>query len=156
MRRSLSLFAFVVVGLVVTAGCTSGGGGHGTTTTAPPPPQLFVTPGPTGINPAGPAQKLLLTGTGFVPGHTYQVMQCATHCVDRFLNTPPSEPFTAQPDGSIPPPTPPAGVNLQVQYTFINSPLETCDTSANCRIEAVPVSNPSDPSATLAISFTGH
>jgi hypothetical protein len=162
MRRSLSLFALVVMGLVVTAGCGTPGGGHGgsTTSEAPPPaPRLFTTPGPTGFSAVGPGQKILVTGTGFVPGHTYMIRQCATHCVDRPLATPntvPPGPFTAQSDGTIPAPTTSPAVNVLLQYTFVNSPVETCDTSANCRLVAVPISNPSDPSATLAISFVGH
>ncbi len=143
MRRSVSVLAFVMVGLAVMAGCgTPGGHSASTTTTAapPPPPQLVLDLGPLGL--ASPA-KPHLTGTGFVPGHSYQIFQCAAQCSTR------GAPITALVDGTLP------STIVLASYNF-NSPPENCDAGLGCRFEAVSTTDSSDPTASLAISFAGH
>jgi hypothetical protein len=79
----------------------------------------------------------------FVPTRTYRISQCATHCVARAT-------ITAAADGILP------ATLVLAQYNLINNPAENCDTSLNCRFEAVSTTDSSDPSATLPISFAGH
>lgn len=118
---------------MVLAGCAPPTTGTTTTTTTTPTPQLVVSPAPTGLS-ATEATPVQVSGTGFLPGTSVALLQCADRpgtgtCLGKAE-------VAIGPDGSFPPEP------ITLSYQLMEwDPLVLCD---------------SDPAAGLSCYLTAN